>query len=441
MMALNIAVPLTTVGDLMEGFGLLSPISPLSVDCRGVSATGTHGKQQLVSPVGSESSGVSSLDSDEIKKPSSSSTTPTKEVEGPQTTSSPIRSNSEEADTTLTKNVTPTPSTRSSLSMSDSSFCSSDETGSTESCIVEPKPVPKAKEVKVTLGGRNVLDLMDNLTKPNHFCLQFAQLPENDNIHFFLDNRSQYHRLGANGHIQEYTMVKCKCCDFRYPVNDVTPSTASSIQSNLTAAAPSQQQPIPQQFPWNGITNNLNSIVNSRDKMSISVAANAFNKSFGGVNNNTTNNNGNSNGSQYLRNGSMTAGIFGRDSNRNNCGGNFLNNSTNSYNNQKSYQQNFGTSNNSKIYSPYGNNYQLQQQQQQQQQFYSKNQQMRFGSGTGNGNGTGQSNGSNAFNSVAVAAALANPNLLNFNNFNNTNNYNSKSNNNSSMFAYYKNMM
>lgn len=66
-MALNIAVPLTTVGDLMEGFGLLSPISPLSVDCRSVSATGTHGKQQLVSPVGSESSGVSSLDSDEIK--------------------------------------------------------------------------------------------------------------------------------------------------------------------------------------------------------------------------------------------------------------------------------------------------------------------------------------------------------------------------------------
>lgn len=66
-MALNIAVPLTTVGELMDGFGLLSPISPLSVDCRGVVTAGSHGKKQLVSPVGSESSGVSSLDSDEIK--------------------------------------------------------------------------------------------------------------------------------------------------------------------------------------------------------------------------------------------------------------------------------------------------------------------------------------------------------------------------------------
>lgn len=74
-MALNIAVPLTTVADLMDGFGLLSPISPLSVDCRGVmaaaaaaAAAGTHNKsKQLVSPVGSESSGVSSLDSDEMK--------------------------------------------------------------------------------------------------------------------------------------------------------------------------------------------------------------------------------------------------------------------------------------------------------------------------------------------------------------------------------------
>lgn len=68
MMALNIAVPsLTTVGDLMDSFGLLSPISPLSVDCCGVATAGSLGKKELVSPVGSESSGVSSLDSDDTK--------------------------------------------------------------------------------------------------------------------------------------------------------------------------------------------------------------------------------------------------------------------------------------------------------------------------------------------------------------------------------------
>lgn len=59
-MALNIAVPLSGVGDLLEGFGLLSPISPISTDCR-------DNLKRLVSPVESESSGFSSLDSEEAK--------------------------------------------------------------------------------------------------------------------------------------------------------------------------------------------------------------------------------------------------------------------------------------------------------------------------------------------------------------------------------------
>lgn len=59
-MALNIAVPLSGVGEFFEGFGLLSPISPISVDCR-------ENLKLLVSPIGSESSGVSSLDPEESK--------------------------------------------------------------------------------------------------------------------------------------------------------------------------------------------------------------------------------------------------------------------------------------------------------------------------------------------------------------------------------------
>lgn len=424
MMALNIAVPLATVGDLMDGFGLLSPISPLSVDCRGVmaaaaaaaAAAGT--KKQLVSPVGSESSGVSSLDSDEMKKPTSPPTTPTEEVDRP-TASSPL------PDATLVQDSSSaasssSSSTRSSLSStsSDSDSGSSEQLESTEEVVVvaeEPELPPK--ECKLVLGGRDVLNLMDNLTAPNHFRLQFAQLPENDNIHFFLDNRSQYHRLGANGHIQEYTMVGCNRCDFRYPVNGTSLTsggpTATMGQSSLAAAFPQQQQPQQQQqqLQWN----NLNSIANSRDKMGLNAAANAFtstNKTFGG-------------GNQYFRNGGGNAmALFGRDSNRG--AANFLtatnnSSSTGTYNNHKTYQQQqLQSFNNGKQFSNY--------QQQQQQPFFSKNQPLRYG----------QSNG---FNAMAAALA-ANQNLVNFNSFSGKNfSAAASTNNNNNMFAYYKTLM
>lgn len=443
MMALNIAVPLTTVGELIDGFGLLSPISPLSVDCHGVATAGNHGKKQLVSPVGSESSGVSSLDSDEIKKPSTPPTTPTEEVERPTTTSSPLPLSvtSDPDNTTIATEASETKSsscssTRSSLSSTDS-ISSSDINSSDESVTTVPVPELSASEpiipieLKVEIGGRNVLNLLDNLTSPDHFRLQFAQLPENDNIHFFLDNRSQYHRLGANGHIQEYTMVKCKCCDFRYPVNGTSPTpggtTASSIgQANLAAIFQqhqTQQQQQQQPLQWNSFSN-YDSISN-RNKLGLNVANSAFNKTFGG---------GGNNGSQYFRN-NMAASLFGRDSNRNNnnnnSGGNFPNNnSTSTYNNHKAYQQGFGTTSNNgnnKFSNPYLN-YQFQQQSQQ-QQLFSKNHQMRYGSGNGNGSG-----GYNTSAAVAAAAsALASQNMLNLNNFNGKNNNN--------MFAHYKAMM
>lgn len=66
-MALNIAVPLSGVGDLLgENFNLMSPISLQSAavspnyDCRAMTKI-------LYSPIDSESSGISSLDSEEIK--------------------------------------------------------------------------------------------------------------------------------------------------------------------------------------------------------------------------------------------------------------------------------------------------------------------------------------------------------------------------------------
>lgn len=68
-MALNIAVPLSGVGDILgENFNLMSPLSlpssaatsPNNYDCRTTTKI-------LCSPIDSESSGISSLDSEEIK--------------------------------------------------------------------------------------------------------------------------------------------------------------------------------------------------------------------------------------------------------------------------------------------------------------------------------------------------------------------------------------
>lgn len=68
-MALNIAVPLSGVGDLFgENFNLMSPLTATNnnnnespnFDCRSMTKV-------LCSPIDSESSGISSLDSEEIK--------------------------------------------------------------------------------------------------------------------------------------------------------------------------------------------------------------------------------------------------------------------------------------------------------------------------------------------------------------------------------------
>lgn len=61
-MSLNIALPLSGIGEIFEGCGLLSPISPLEMNFR------DNFKMLAVSPNSeSSSSGVSSLDSDEAK--------------------------------------------------------------------------------------------------------------------------------------------------------------------------------------------------------------------------------------------------------------------------------------------------------------------------------------------------------------------------------------
>lgn len=59
---------------------------------------------------------------------------------------------------------------------------------------------------KIMYNNRDILDLSSNLNNSSNF-IQATRL-ENNIKHFF-ENRSQLHRLGANGNVQEYTIVSC----------------------------------------------------------------------------------------------------------------------------------------------------------------------------------------------------------------------------------------
>jgi hypothetical protein len=214
-MALNIAVPLSGVGDFFEGFGLLSPISPISVDCR-------ENLKLLVSPIGSESSGVSSLDSEESKE----------------------------------------------------------------------KKSPIKEELKVTYKGRNILDLHSNLND-NQWKFSPALLPEN-NFKMYLANRSQYHRLSNNSHIQDYSLLKCQCCDFRYPVENYKYNLSGAAAANHNVNNNNKNNYQANNNYININNNYVNNNNNSRNYQSFKKFYDEYNKTETNFNNNTNNNNNNS---------------------------------------------------------------------------------------------------------------------------------------------------
>ncbi|XP_052864098.1 homeobox protein 12-like [Anopheles cruzii] len=293
-MALDIAVgPITSVGDLLvDGFGLLSPISPVSIGCR-------SSLKALVSPVGSESSGVSSLDLEDIKKQIPSSPTLSEEnEEGATDSASGGGSSSESSSAASTISTTSTRTTSSSSSLDDdvghSAVDNSDKqqqlsrdsalpssASSSPTAIVNElerarspsaaclsnlgtktvkEATSAAKETIFSLprhtiyyGNRDILDLASNLRSPTSgsgFGLQYAELPHANNLQFFLENRSQYNRLATNGYIPEYRMESCECCSFKFPVNAGTdlPKSSSSaapaapVGTNLMAKLGSENQ-------------------------------------------------------------------------------------------------------------------------------------------------------------------------------------------------------
>lgn len=85
--------------------------------------------------------------------------------------------------------------------------------------VVQPQPRPieqKPENVRVSYGGRDVLNLMGNLTD-NRWNYRATLLPPNNPALFFA-NRSQYHRLGPYGTRTEYVKDSCRHCGFNWVV-------------------------------------------------------------------------------------------------------------------------------------------------------------------------------------------------------------------------------
>lgn len=84
---------------------------------------------------------------------------------------------------------------------------------------MQPQPRPKEKtfeDTKITYGGRDILNLMANLTDPR-WSYRPTVLPSNNPALFFA-NRSQYHRLGPYGTRTQYVKDTCRLCDFAWVV-------------------------------------------------------------------------------------------------------------------------------------------------------------------------------------------------------------------------------
>ncbi|CAG9784606.1 unnamed protein product [Diatraea saccharalis] len=84
--------------------------------------------------------------------------------------------------------------------------------------VVQPQPLVKEKveDVKVMYGGRDILNLMSNLTD-TRWSYRATLLPSNNPTLFFA-NRSQYHRLGPYGTRTQYVNDSCRACGFSWVV-------------------------------------------------------------------------------------------------------------------------------------------------------------------------------------------------------------------------------
>ncbi|CAO1389116.1 unnamed protein product [Diamesa serratosioi] len=171
------------------------------------------------SDTSSASSGISSLDSDELKK-----------------RSSPLISQ-DDSDANSTSFEAKDDNEAASFEIKDEDVATVSNVPIDVKTDVVVKTIEKRadevfydeKPIEIMYDNHDILDLFTTLTD-GRFKLRYAHLPEN-NLQMFFANRSQYYRLGANGERQEFLIEKCPCCDFTYPLIN-NPNASSTKSAN-----------------------------------------------------------------------------------------------------------------------------------------------------------------------------------------------------------------
>jgi hypothetical protein len=246
-------------------------------------------KQPPISPIESESSsGISSLDSDELKKQSLSSPTISHDDEDQQSdgavasTNGSERGDSRDADDEEEdedeneqndkSNDTTTTEDREVEGEKSSEVENDKKMQKVEVELTVPAPTMKSETytpVKVMYQNRDILDLAQNI-RVSGKLVQFAVLPDN-NVNYFFQNRAQYWRLNSGGEEQERQtndMENCPCCDFTYPSTTHFPKdqtkkpSANAISDSLICFLKTSEQMYASNSNANQSSNNVNVNVN-----------------------------------------------------------------------------------------------------------------------------------------------------------------------------------
>lgn len=244
----------------LDGFGFLesdteaSKLSPLN-------------KQPPISPIESESSsGISSLDSDDLKKQLLSS---------PPTISQEDHDD-DESEQSDSGSSTSSSSSSSESDVSDKSDIKNDSIDVEAIKVDDAVPTEPIYPTQVLYENRNVLNLANNVWYSGRF-IQYTVLPEN-NVNCFFQNRAQYWRL-ANNNANHDAIEKCSCCDFSYPPeflgqlgkggaaaakNSITESLMTFLKSNIDHQSP----------PMPNVNNNNNNHTVNNPSMPVPAAIN-----------------------------------------------------------------------------------------------------------------------------------------------------------------------
>lgn len=196
----------------LDGFGFLSESDASKL-------SPTLKQQPPVSPIESESSsGISSLDSDDLKKQLLSSPTISHDDDDQQSDGATGAADEKEEKDDSERDEEEDEEEEVGGEPEEEEKDVKEEP--TEPKVAEePKPeeekqVVVVQPVKVFYQNRDILELSQNAFGSGQL-VQFTVLPEN-NLNCFFQNRAQYWRL-SSGERHEYSYEKCPCCDFTYP--------------------------------------------------------------------------------------------------------------------------------------------------------------------------------------------------------------------------------